>query len=57
MPALRTIRTVCPRNCYCTCGMLVTLDEGNRIVSIDGDPENPATGGHVCLKAWRTPAA
>jgi anaerobic selenocysteine-containing dehydrogenase len=30
--------------------MLVTLDEGNRIVSIEGDPENPATGGHVCLK-------
>jgi len=23
---------------------------GHRIVSIDGDPENPATGGHVCLK-------
>ena len=50
MPALRTIRTVCPRNCYCTCGMLVTLDEHDRIVSIEGDPENPATGGHVCLK-------
>jgi len=50
MPALRTIRTVCPRNCYCTCGMLVTVDEGGRIVSIEGDPENPATGGHVCLK-------
>ena len=30
--------------------MLVTLDEGNRIVSIEGDPENPATGGRVCLK-------
>jgi anaerobic selenocysteine-containing dehydrogenase len=30
--------------------MLVTLDERDRIVSIDGDPENPATGGHVCLK-------
>jgi anaerobic selenocysteine-containing dehydrogenase len=50
MPALRTLRTVCPRNCYCTCGMLVTLDGQDRIVSIDGDPENPATGGHVCLK-------
>jgi anaerobic selenocysteine-containing dehydrogenase len=50
MPAPRIVRTVCPRNCYCTCGMLVTLDEGGRIVSIDGDPENPATGGHVCLK-------
>ena len=50
MPALRTIRTVCPRNCYCTCGMLVTVDERGQIVEIDGDPENTATGGHVCLK-------
>ena len=48
MPA-RTIRTVCPRNCYCTCGMLVTVDDG-RVTRIDGDPQNSATGGHVCLK-------
>jgi anaerobic selenocysteine-containing dehydrogenase len=45
----RTLRTVCPRNCYCTCGMLVTVDSG-RILRIEGDPANPATGGHVCLK-------
>ncbi len=45
----RVIRTVCPRNCYCTCGMLVTVREG-RIVSIEGDPLNPATDGGVCLK-------
>ena len=49
MAPLRTLRTVCPRNCYCTCGMLVTLD-GDRITRIEGDPENPATGGHICLK-------
>jgi anaerobic selenocysteine-containing dehydrogenase len=49
MTAPRTIRTVCPRNCYCTCGMLVTV-EGGRITNIEGDPLNPATGGHVCLK-------
>ncbi len=42
-------RTVCPRNCYCTCGMIVTVRDG-RIVSIEGDPLNPATGGRVCLK-------
>lgn len=29
--------------------MLVTED-GGRIVRIEGDPENPATGGRVCLK-------
>jgi anaerobic selenocysteine-containing dehydrogenase len=49
MASIRTVRTVCPRNCYCTCGMLVTVD-GDRITRIEGDPENPATGGHVCLK-------
>jgi len=47
--AARTVRTVCPRNCYCTCGMLVTTDAG-RIIRIEGDPKNPATVGHVCLK-------
>src|SRR5512133_1319257 len=47
--AARTIRTVCPRNCYCTCGMLVTVDDG-RIVRIEGDPKNPATEGRVCVK-------
>jgi len=49
MPRPRRIRTVCPRNCYCTCGMLVTVEEG-RIVGIEGDPLNPATQGTVCLK-------
>ncbi len=29
--------------------MLVTV-EGGRLVRIEGDPANPATGGHVCLK-------
>ena len=49
MAAPRTIRTVCPRNCYGTCGMLVTIEDG-RITNIDGDALNPATAGHVCLK-------
>jgi len=50
MAALRTIRTVCPRNCYCTCGMLVTVDERDQIAHIEGDAANTATGGRVCLK-------
>jgi anaerobic selenocysteine-containing dehydrogenase/Fe-S-cluster-containing dehydrogenase component len=29
--------------------MIVTVEEG-RIARIEGDPANPATGGHVCLK-------
>jgi len=39
--------------------MLVTVEDG-RLVRIEGDPENSATGGHVCLKgisyAWRANA-
>jgi len=45
----RIVRTVCPRNCYCTCGMLATVEDG-RLVKIEGDPENPATAGELCLK-------
>lgn len=30
--------------------MLVSLDERGRIAGIEGDPENPATSGRVCLK-------
>ncbi|MDO8835926.1 MAG: molybdopterin-dependent oxidoreductase, partial [Vicinamibacterales bacterium] len=50
MAERRTIRTVCPRNCYCTCGMVVTLDERDQILSIEGDPLNSATAGRICLK-------
>ena len=49
IPNVVVARTVCPRNCYCTCGMVVTLEDG-RITRIDGDPLNAATRGHVCLK-------
>jgi anaerobic selenocysteine-containing dehydrogenase len=49
MSSEQVIRTVCPRNCYCTCGMLVRVRDG-RIVGIEGDPDNPATAGRVCLK-------
>jgi anaerobic selenocysteine-containing dehydrogenase/Fe-S-cluster-containing dehydrogenase component len=48
-PDVVVARTVCPRNCYCTCGMVVTHESG-RITRIDGDPQNAATMGHVCLK-------
>ena len=49
IPNVVVARTVCPRNCYCTCGMVVTLEDG-RITRIDGDPLNAATRGRVCLK-------
>jgi anaerobic selenocysteine-containing dehydrogenase len=45
---MQTIRTVCARDCYDTCTLLVKVDEANRIVSIKGDPNHPVTQGTVC---------
>ncbi len=41
-------RSVCP---YCAvgCGQLVS-HRGNRVVSIEGDPESPISRGHLCPK-------
>ena len=40
----RIIRTVCPRNCYCTCGMLATVED-DRLVENRGGPRKPGHGG------------
>src|SRR5688572_10447712 len=41
-------RSVCP---YCAvgCGQLV-FHRGNRVISIEGDPESPISRGHLCPK-------
>ncbi len=44
-----TFTTACPRNCYSTCSMLVTV-ENNRVIRIDAHPDNQATEQGVCLK-------
>jgi anaerobic selenocysteine-containing dehydrogenase len=41
--------TACPRNCYSTCALRVTVED-NRITAIDASPENRATPGGPCLK-------
>jgi anaerobic selenocysteine-containing dehydrogenase len=49
MASTRTIVTACPRNCYSTCGMRVTV-EGGRLVRVEAHPDNRATPEAVCLK-------
>ena len=49
MASTRTITTACPRNCYSTCGMRVTV-EGGRLRRIEAHPANRATPEAVCLK-------
>ena len=47
---LRTIRTMCPMNCHPTlCGMLVDVD-GDRLVGVRGDPDNPDSRGFLCVR-------
>jgi anaerobic selenocysteine-containing dehydrogenase len=44
-----TVLTACPRNCYSTCALRVTV-EGGRLVRVEGDPRNRATAEGPCLK-------
>jgi anaerobic selenocysteine-containing dehydrogenase len=48
--ARRTVRTMCPMNCHPTlCGMLVDV-EGDRLLGVRGDPENPDSAGFLCVR-------
>ena len=41
--------TACPRNCYSTCGMRVTVEDG-KLWRLEAQPENRATSEDLCLK-------
>jgi len=44
----RTVKTICP---YCGVGCGINLGvRGEKIVSIDGDTENPVNNGRLCVK-------
>lgn len=49
MPDVRTITTACPRNCYSTCTLRVTVEDG-RLRRIEAHPANRATPEAACLK-------
>ena len=44
----REQRSFC-RICLATCGLVVTVD-GDQILSVRGDPDDPASSGYVCAK-------
>ncbi len=48
-PSVPAFLTACPRNCYSTCAMRVTV-EGGRVVRVEPAPENLATAEGPCLK-------
>ena len=46
----RTVRTMCPMNCHPTlCGMLVCV-EGEQLIEVKGDKENPDSQGFLCVR-------
>jgi anaerobic selenocysteine-containing dehydrogenase len=50
----RVVHTMCPMNCHPTyCGMEVEL-EGDRVVSIKGDKDNPDSKGFLCIRGQST---
>lgn len=47
---MRSLRTVCNRDCPDACSIVATVEDG-RVTKIAGDPEHPVTRGFLC---WRT---
>ncbi len=51
----KTVRTMCPMSCHPTlCGMLVQVD-GDKLLSVKGDPGNPDSQGFLCIRGQASP--
>jgi anaerobic selenocysteine-containing dehydrogenase len=50
---MEQISTVCARDCYDTCALIITLGESEQIQSVKGDPRNPVTQGFTCPRGAR----
>ena len=50
---MKKVATVCARDCYDTCALIVTLDGAEQILSIKGDKKNPVTRGFTCPRGAR----
>jgi len=44
-------RSICPRNCYGTCGMISSVHDG-RLIKVNGDPAHGYTKGRLCAKGY-----
>lgn len=44
---IKTVKSVCPKDCPDTCGMLTQVENG-RVVAVRGDPDHPVTQGFLC---------
>ena len=46
---LRVVRTTCPRDCYDSCGIVVTIGDGVK-TRVMGDKDHPVARGRLCRK-------
>ncbi len=53
---MRVEKSYC-RLCLGFCGVEVGIDDSERVVSVRGDHDNPATQGYACVKGLEVPAA
>jgi len=51
--AMKQISTVCARDCYDTCSLIVSYGESGEIQSVAGDPNHPVTQGFTCPRGAR----
>jgi anaerobic selenocysteine-containing dehydrogenase len=47
---MKTVNTVCARDCYDSCFLKASVDAHGRLVSVKGDGDHPVTRGFVCLR-------
>ncbi|MCP4366241.1 MAG: molybdopterin-dependent oxidoreductase [Planctomycetes bacterium] len=48
------IKSTCPRDCYDTCSILTTVEDG-KVVKLEGNPTHPVTQGFICWKIKNSP--
>lgn len=53
-PETKTCFSCCPRNCYDTCSILSTVEDGV-LKHVKGNPDNTYTDGRLCVKGYTYP--
>lgn len=52
---MKTVRTVCPRDCYDNCFLVVKVGDDGRIASVKGDLAHLMTHGFLCPRGKKDP--
>ena len=47
----KKVRTVC-FDCHSKCGVILTVNDNDEIVRVEGDKNNPVNDGILCVKAF-----